>query len=185
MRIVVAITGASGAVYGWEILKYLKASGHEVHTVISDYGWHVLQHECSVGHSDISAHVDQLYDNKNLASAIASGSFRIDAMVVVPCSMRTLGAIAHGLADNLISRAADVTIKERRRLVLVPRETPMSSIHLENMLKLSNLGVAIVPACPGFYHRPATLDDLVKIMVGRICDSLNIANDLFPRWGGM
>jgi 4-hydroxy-3-polyprenylbenzoate decarboxylase len=117
-------------------------------------------------------------------AAIASGSFKTDAMVVAPCSMRTVAAIAHGLADNLLCRAADVIIKERRRLVLVPRETPLSPIHLENMLKLSNLGVTIMPACPGFYHRPESVDSIVSMMVGRIADAMGVENKLFPKWSG-
>lgn len=184
MRIIVGISGASGAVYGWELLKFLSAEGHEIHGVVTDNGWEILNHECGVTKKDIENRVARLHDNENLGAAIASGSFKTDAMVVAPCSMRTVAAIANGLADNLLCRAADVVIKERRRLVLVPRETPLSSIHLGNMLTLSNLGVTLMPASPGFYHRPDNLDGLVKIMVGRIADALGIDNQLFPRWSG-
>lgn len=184
MRIIVGISGASGAVYGWELLKFLSGEGHEIHAVVSANGWKVLEHECGVTHKDVENLVTRLHAFDNLGAAIASGSFKTDAMVVAPCSMRTVAAIAHGLADNLLCRAADVVIKERRRLVLVPRETPLSSIHLGNMLTLSNLGVTIMPASPGFYHRPDTIDGLVRIMVGRIVDALGIDNQLFPRWSG-
>jgi 4-hydroxy-3-polyprenylbenzoate decarboxylase len=184
LRIIVGISGASGAVYGWELLKFLSAEGHEIHGVVTDNGWKILEHECGVTKKDIENKVARLHASENLGAAIASGSFKTDAMVVAPCSMRTVAAIANGLADNLLCRAADVVIKERRRLVLVPRETPLSSIHLGNMLTLSNLGVTIMPASPGFYHRPDNIDGLVKIMVGRIADALGIDNELFPRWSG-
>lgn len=184
MRIIVGISGASGAVYGWELLKFLGREGHEIHAVVSANGWKVLEYECGVTPKDIENNVARLHAADNLGAAIASGSFKTDAMAVAPCSMRTVAAIAHGLSDNLLCRAADVVIKERRRLVLVPRETPLSSIHLDNMLKLSNLGVTILPASPGFYHRPGSIDDLVKMMVGRIADALGVANELYPRWTG-
>jgi len=184
LRIIVGISGASGAVYGWELLKFLKREGHEIHGVVSDNGWKVLEHECGVTPKDIESNVTRLHAFVNLGAAIASGSFKTDAMVVAPCSMRTVAAIAHGLADNLLCRAADVIIKERRRLVLVPRETPLSPIHLENMLKLSNLGVTIMPACPGFYHRPESVDSIVSMMVGRIADAMGVENKLFPKWSG-
>lgn len=184
MRIIVGISGASGGIYGWELLKFLSGAGHEIHAVVSVNGWKVLEQECGVTPQDIEKIVAQLHAMDNLGAAIASGSFKTDAMIVAPCSMRTVAAIAHGLADNLLCRAADVVIKERRRLVLVPRETPLSSIHLENMLKLSNLGVTIMPASPGFYHRPASIDDLVKSLVGRVADAIGVENQLFPRWLG-
>jgi 4-hydroxy-3-polyprenylbenzoate decarboxylase len=184
VRIIVGISGASGAVYGWELLKFLNSQGHEIHGVVTTNGWKVLEHECGVTVSDVEKHVTCLHALDNLGAAIASGSFKTDAMVVAPCSMRTVAAIAHGLADNLLCRAADVVIKEKRRLVLVPRETPFSSIHLENMLKLSNLGVTIMPASPGYYHRPTGIEDLVKIMVGRIADAIGVENELFVRWSG-
>lgn len=184
MRIIVGISGASGAVYGWELLKFLHSEGHEIHGVVTENGWKVLEHECGVTRKDIESNVTRLHALDNLGADIASGSFKTDAMVVAPCSMRTVAAIAHGLADNLLCRAADVMLKERRRLVLVPRETPLSSIHLGNMLTLSNLGVTIMPASPGFYHRPESVDDIVKIMVGRIADAIGVENRLFRRWAG-
>ena len=123
------------------------------------------------------------HENKNLAAPIASGSFKTDGMIIVPCSMRTLGAVANGLSDNLLTRAADVVIKERRKLVVVPRETPLSVIHLENMLKLAKIGVTVMPAAPGFYHQPETIGDIVSIMVGRIFDQMDIQHNLFKPWG--
>jgi 4-hydroxy-3-polyprenylbenzoate decarboxylase len=184
MRIVIGITGASGAVYGLGLLHALKKLGHEVHCAVSEYGWKVLDYECSVNESDIRPLVSALYPVDDITAPIASGSFQADAMCVVPCSMRTLGAIAGGLAGNLLCRAADVMMKERKNLVLVVRETPFNPVHLENMLKLSRIGVGIVPASPGFYHRPKTIDDLVNMMVGRILDNLDIKNNFFKRWNG-
>ncbi len=185
MKIIVGITGASGAVYGWRLLEVLRQAGCEVHTVVSENGWTVLRHECGVGRADVAGRVFRLYDADDTGAAPASGSFKADAMAVAPCSMRTLAAIANGLADNLLTRAADVTIKEGRRLVLVPRETPLSAIHLENMLKLARLGVRIVPASPGFYHNPQDIAALVDMMVGKACDSLGVEHDLFKRWEGL
>ena len=185
MRIIVGITGASGAVYGRELLRRLREQGHETHVIVSPYGWKVLEHECGAGRRDILTLADHLHDHDDLAALPASGSFRADAMVVAPCSMRTLAAIACGLADNLLCRAADVMLKERKNLVLAVRETPVNAIHLENMLKLARLGVGIVPASPGFYHRPAAIADLVTMMVGRIMDSMGLESDRFPRWQGM
>lgn len=185
MRVIVGITGASGAVYGVALLRALSNLGHEVHCTVSESGWQVLEHECSLGEKDIRPFVSALYPVDDIGAAIASGSFRADAMCVAPCSMRTLAAIACGLADNLLCRAADVMLKERRNLVLAVRETPLSSIHLENMLKLARLGVAVVPASPAFYHHPRTINDLVAAYTGRLLDCLGVSNDLAPRWTGM
>ena len=185
MRILVGITGASGAVYAARLLAELAKTDHEVHAVVSDYGWKVLEHECGVGEGDIRPLVHRLHPVDDLAAPIASGSFRADVMCVAPCSMRTLGAIAGGMAGNLLCRAADVMLKERKNLVLAVRETPVSPIHLENMLRLARIGAGIVPASPGFYHHPKTIDDLVAMMTGRILDSMGIENTLFERWKGM
>ena len=182
MRIIVGIAGASGAIYGWELLKFLKSSGHELHCVVTTTGWEILKHECGVFPEDVRKHADVLHGINELNASISSGSFKTDAMVVVPCSMRTLAAIANGLSDNLLCRAADVVIKERRKLILVPRETPLSSIHLRNMLTLSDIGVTILPACPGYYPQPDNLQSLVNIMVGRIADCIGVENQLFKRW---
>jgi len=184
VRIIVGITGASGAIYGVRLIEVLKGAGCEIHAVVSEPGWQVLEYECGLTRQDIADKVDFLYDVHNIAACIASGSFKTDGMVVVPCSMRTLGSIANGIADNLLGRAADVMLKEGRKLILVPRETPFNAIHLENMLKLARLGVRIVPACPGFYHRPARLEEVIDMMVGKICDTIGVEHDLFTRWQG-
>ena len=184
MKIIVGITGASGGIYGFRLIEVLKEAGCEIHAVVSEPGWQVLKYECDINRQDISAKVDFLYDINNISASIASGSFKTDAMVVVPCSMRTLGGIANGIADNLLGRAADVILKEGRKLILVPRETPFNAIHLGNMLKLAQMGVRIVPACPGFYHRPANLQEVIDMMVGKICDTIGIDHDLYPRWQG-
>lgn len=184
MRIIVGITGASGAIYGLRLIEVLKEAGCEIHAVVSEHGWQVLDYECSISPQEIKEKVDFLHDIKNIGACIASGSFKTDAMVVVPCSMRTLSSISNGIADNLLSRAADVMLKEGRKLIIVPRETPLNAIHLANMLKLSQLGVRILPASPGFYHRPTTLNQMIDMMVGKISDSIGIDHDLFPRWQG-
>lgn len=182
MKIVVGITGASGSVYGLRLIEVLRKAGHEVHAVVTDSGWKVLDYECGVSRETFARRVDVLYDNDNVGAAIASGSFRTDAMVVVPCSMKTAAGIAHGVSDNLLTRAADVALKENRPLLLVPRETPMHAIHLENLLQLARTGARIIPACPGFYHRPQILEDLIDMMVGKVCDQLGIEHALFERW---
>lgn len=181
-KIVVGITGASGSVYAVRLIDVLREQGIEVHVVITDSGQRVLDYECGVTMEELSQRVDVLYPNTDVGAAIASGSFRIDAMVILPCSMKTAGAIAHGVTDDLLTRAADVTLKEGRRLLLVPRETPMHEIHLENLLRLARAGAVVMPAAPGFYHRPETLDDLVNMMVGKILDRLGIEAELFTRW---
>jgi polyprenyl P-hydroxybenzoate and phenylacrylic acid decarboxylases len=193
-RWVVGWTGASGAVYGVKLCKELLAAGIEVHLVISDAGWRVLKEELGW---DAARRQDSLagglelaeesrlryYPNGDIGAAIASGSFRCEGMAVVPCSMGTLAAIAHGTADNLLTRAADVTLKEGRPLLLVPRETPLNAIHLENMLKLARLGVRMIPAMPAFYHGSQTLEDAVNFVVGKVLDGMNVPHRLFRRWG--
>lgn len=183
-RIVVGVSGASGAIYALRLLKALKDKSVEVHFVASSAGYQVLEYECNITKNKLTELVDVHYDVNRIDSAIASGSFPCDGMVIVPCSMKTLGALASGLNDNLLTRAADVQLKEGRKLILVPRETPLHAIHLENMLKLTKIGARIIPACPGFYHRPATIEALVDQLVGKICDNLGIENNLFPRWYG-
>ena len=183
-RIVVGVSGASGAIYAYKLLKVLVNSGIEVHFVASKAGLEVLEYECGVSLEQLTKLVYKVYDVNRIDSAIASGSFPCESMVIVPCSMRTLGSLAGGIADNLLTRAADVTLKEGRKLVLVTRETPVHAIHLENMLKLSHAGARILPACPGFYHKPQTIEQLVDMLVGKICDTLNVENNLFERWSG-
>ena len=181
-RLVVGITGASGSVYALRLIDVLREQGIEVHAVVTASGLRVLDYECGITEEKLARRVSVLYPNADVGAAIASGSFRMDAMVVLPCSMKTAGAIAHGVTDDLLTRAADVTLKEGRRLLLVPRETPMHEIHLENLLRLARAGAVIMPAAPGFYHRPETLDDLVNMMVGKILDRLGIEAELFLRW---
>lgn len=182
MRIVVGMTGGSCTLYGVALLKALEQLNIESHLVVSRMGEHVLAHETGMSLKELQAMASHSYDITDLGAAVSSGSFKTDGMVVIPCSMNTLAAVASGVSSNLIQRAADVTIKERRRLVLVTREMPLSPIHLENMLKLSRLGVTIMPASPGFYHKPQTIGDLVNIMVGRTLDQLGIEGNLFERW---
>ena len=184
MKIVVGMTGASGSIYTVRLLEVLREAGCEIHFVASESGWQVIEYECGLTQADIEKQVTRVYDVNQIGSAIASGSFRMDAMVIVPCSMRTLGGIANGVADNLLMRAADVAMKEGRPLYIVQRETPLSAIHLENMLKLARLGVRIIPAMPGFYHRPKNMDELINMMVGKICDQIGIEHTLFERWQG-
>ncbi|WP_302176922.1 UbiX family flavin prenyltransferase [Megamonas funiformis] len=183
-RIIVGVSGASGAIYAYRLIQVLADSGIEVHFVASKAGLEVLEYECGLTMVQLTQMVHKIYDVNQIDSAIASGSFPCESMVIVPCSMKTLGSLANGIAGNLLTRAADVTLKEGRKLVLVTRETPVHAIHLENMLKLSHAGARIVPACPGFYHRPQTIEELVDMLVGKICDTLNVDNDLFERWTG-
>lgn len=183
-RIIVGVSGASGAIYAYRLIQVLVNSGIEVHFVASKAGLEVLEYECGLTMVQLTQMVHKVYDVNRIDSAIASGSFPCESMVIVPCSMKTLGSLANGIAGNLLTRAADVTLKEGRKLVLVTRETPVHAIHLENMLKLSHAGARIVPACPGFYHRPQTIEELVDMLVGKICDTLNVENDLFERWTG-
>jgi 4-hydroxy-3-polyprenylbenzoate decarboxylase len=191
--LVLAMTGASGAAYAVGLLKTLCRLGRIVHLVISPSAAQVLRQETglSVALNSLDPHVFGkispgriLYHrHEDFNAGIASGSFLTGGMVIVPCSMSTLGAIAHGVTTNLITRAADVHLKERRKLILVPRETPLSQIHLENMLQVTRAGGIILPAMPGWYHRPRHLNDLVDFIVARVCDQLGIPNHLIMRWG--
>ncbi len=193
--IVLAMTGASGAPYAVSLLKTLVAMGKTVHLTISNSGAQVLREELrievAIQRFDLSAFGEIVgpghvvyHHPQDFSAGIASGSFLTGGMVVSPCSMSTLGSIAHGITTNLITRAADVHLKERRKLILVPRETPLSLVHIENMATVTRAGAVVLPAMPGWYHRPETLDDLIKFIVGRICDQLGIENALIPRWGG-
>ena len=177
-RLVVGISGASGIIYGIELLKALRVLGVESHLVVSKSARLTLQQESSLSYADLLALADRHYPNTDVGAAIASGSFRTLGMVVAPCSVRSLGEIASGITSSLLSRAADVTLKERRKLILVVRETPLSVIHLENMLRLARAGAVILPANPGFYYRPATVAELVDFIVARILDQLEIPHPL-------
>jgi 4-hydroxy-3-polyprenylbenzoate decarboxylase len=190
---VVGITGASGMPYALRLLDLLEQVCREVHVVFSDSAFRVLHEEQGVklkparlsAEALIGRPSDRLvfYDHSNIGAAIASGSFLTEGMVVIPCSMSTLGAIARGTGTNLVHRAADVTLKEGRRLIIVPRETPLSPVHLENMLLLSRMQVGIVPAMPGFYQKPKTLQELIDMMVMKVLDQMGIHRNLVPRWG--
>ncbi len=185
-RLVVAISGASGAVYGVRLLQRLReTAGIETHLVVSDAGWHNLQHELAMERSAIEALADQLHDVRDIGATLASGSFQCSGMVVAPCSMRTLAAVAHGLADNLITRAADVMLKERRRLLLMVRESPLSLVHLRNMVSVTEAGAIVCPPLPAFYLRPQSVDDIVNQSVARALDLLDIPHALATRWGGL
>lgn len=180
--IVVAITGASGVVYGIRLLEELKKLNEDTALLITDPAKIILKYELNMEEDEIKNLSTVIYDPKDLTASINSGSFRFNSMVIVPCTMKTISAIATGYASNTITRAADVVLKERRKLVLVPRETPLRSVHLENMLKISNEGGIILPAMPGFYHKPENIDDLCNFVVGKILDVLEIENNLFKRW---
>lgn len=185
-RIIVAISGASGAVYGARLLQVLRGlPGIETHLVVSDAGWRNLQHELGMERPAAQALAHQVHDVNNVGAAIASGSFQCHAMVVAPCSMRTLAAIAHGLADNLLTRAADVMLKERRRLVLMVRETPLHLAHLRNMVAVTEMGGIVCPPLPAFYLRPQTAEDVVNHSVARVLDLIDVEHQLAPRWQGL
>lgn len=185
-KIVVAISGASGAIYGIRLLEALKATGSiETHLVISGWGAQTIETETKYTVADVKALADVVYENNDLGAAIASGSFCHDGMVVVPCSMKTVAALSCAYSDTLIARAADVCLKERFSLILVPRESPLHSIHLQNLLTLSNAGAVILPPMPVFYTKPETLDDIINSTVGRILQMLRIENELVSVWKGM
>ena len=185
-RLLVAITGASGAVYGLRLLQALQhAPGVQTHAVVSDAGWLTLRHELDVQADALRPLVHTLHDAANLGAAPASGSFHCSGMVVAPCSMRTLAAIAHGLSDNLVTRAADVMLKERRRLVLMARETPLHLVHLRNMTVVTEMGAIVCPPMPAFYLRPQSVDDIVNASVARVLDLLDVPHTLGERWAGL
>ena len=181
--LIVAITGGSGVIYGVKLIESLNSLNLETHLVISEWGEKTIKIETNIDIDYVKNLATRYYDNKNMAAPISSGSFKTKGMVIIPCSMKTLASIANGLDDSLISRAASVCIKESRKLVVVPRETPLSRIHLENMVKLSGLGVTILPAMPGFYSHPNTIDDLLSHIVGKVLDQFDIDNNMFKRWG--
>lgn len=190
---VVGITGASGSVYGVRLTESLLSLGYDVHLVITNAGWRVLKEEMGFEAASREAAVLERFGGyegqivyhpiADIGATIASGSYLVEGMIIMPCSMGTLSSVAHGASDNLMGRAADVMMKEGRPLVLVPRETPLHAIHLENMLTLARLGVKIIPAMPAFYFGPQTLDDIVNFMVGKVLDSLRIEHHLYKRWG--
>ncbi|MEA4957884.1 Flavin prenyltransferase UbiX [bioreactor metagenome] len=180
--IVIAITGASGVIYSLKLLEALKKLGIETGVVVSKPAQIIFDYELGIKIDEIKKLANHFYESDDLTSSINSGSFKFDSLVIVPCSMKTLSAIANGYGNNAITRVADVALKEKRKTIIVPRETPLRSIHLENMLEISREGGIILPAMPGFYHNPENVDDIVNFVVGKILDSLDIDNDLFKRW---
>ncbi len=181
-RLIVGISGASGVIYGVRLLEALQELPVETHLVMTRTAEVTLAHETELKVADVRRLADVAYKIDDLAAAVSSGSFRTMGMVVVPCSMRSLGEIAHGITSNLLTRAADVVLKEHRRLVLVARETPIHAIHLRNMLTLSEMGAVIAPPMPAFYNRPKTLDDIVNHTVGRVLDLFNLDTGKVKRW---
>ena len=185
-RIVVAITGATGATYGVQLLRRLHATaGVESHLVISDAATLTLHQELGLQRRDVEALAHVVHRNRDIGASIASGSYQVDGMVIAPCSMKTLAAVAHGFSDNLVTRAADVILKERRRLILMVRETPFNLAHLRNMTAVTEMGGIIFPPLPSFYHRPATIADMVEHTVDRVVDLLGLENAQAARWSGM
>jgi polyprenyl P-hydroxybenzoate/phenylacrylic acid decarboxylase-like protein len=184
---VIALTGASGAIYGVELLRALRELGHSTHLILSDTAAAVLPYETGLAPADLAALATWRHDPADLFASIASGSYawHVAGMAIVPCSMKTLAAVAHGYADNLISRAADVMLKERRRLVLVPRETPLSPIHLRNLLTLAELGAVVLPPMPAFYSHPQTVADIVRQTVQRMLFHLGLPVDRGEGWQGL
>jgi len=178
------MTGATGAILGVRLLEALKDCDVESHLVISNWARRTLEHETPYTVKEVCALADVYYNSANMAAEISSGSFITDGMVVIPCSMRTLGGIAHGYGEHLVHRAADVVLKERRRLVLVVRESPLSELHLENMLKLARVGVTIIPPMPAFYNHPKSIDDIVNHIVARVLDQFGITARFAKRWDG-
>jgi len=183
-RLIVAITGASGAVFGVRTLQRAREFDIETHLIVSAWGAQTLQHETRLTKKDLSSIADVVHRPGDQAASISSGSFDTLGMVVAPCSVKTLAAIASGFADDLVARAADVVLKERRQLVLMVRESPLSAIHLENMLKLSRLGVTIMPPMPAFYNHPESLEDMIDHVVTRTLDQFGLRSDTTPRWDG-
>jgi 4-hydroxy-3-polyprenylbenzoate decarboxylase len=191
LPVVLAITGASGASYGVRLLEVLATRRVPTWLLVSSHGWRLLEEECGIEGEPALRHATgddwasvTLFDDKDRGARPASGSARTAGMVICPCSMGTVAAIAHGASRSLIERAADVVLKERRRLVLVPRETPLSLVHLRNLTLATEAGAVVLPAAPGFYHRPSRVSELVDFIVQRVLDHLGVEIELVPRWGG-
>jgi 4-hydroxy-3-polyprenylbenzoate decarboxylase len=185
-RLIVAVTGASGAVYGIRLLQVLRTVRDvEIHLMVTPAGWMNVDQELGIGRPQVEALAHVVHAVKDVGASIASGSFATDGMVVAPCSMRTLAGVAHGLSDNLVTRAADVVLKERRRLVLMVRETPLNLAHLRNMVAVTEMGGVVFPPVPAFYNRPASVDELVDHTVGRVLDLVGVSQALAPQWQGL
>jgi flavin prenyltransferase len=186
MLLVIGITGASGVIYGIRLLEVLSTHKEvETHLVISETGAEIIKHETDWGLKKVRALADACYDINDIGSRLSSGSFKRDGMVIAPCSMKTLSALANSYSDNLITRSADITLKERKRLVLLARETPLHLGHLRNMVKLTEMGAIVFPPVPAFYHKPKTIKDLIDYTIGRVLDIFDINHNLLPRWSGL
>ena len=183
MKILLSIGGASGSIYGVRVLEELVKGGCEVHLVVSKGAKQILKHETIFTYADLKGKAQVCYENDDVFAPPASGSFQLDGMVVAPCSMKTLSAIANGYSDTLTSRAASCCLKEGRKLVLVIRETPLDLVGIRNMLSATQDGAVILPAMPGFYYKPKKIEDLVDFIVGKVLDQLGLAHSLFKRWG--
>ena len=187
-KIVIGITGASGSIYAKRMIEVLASQDITVHVISTDTGKKVFHYEIGIKLESWISELQKTYphvkleDNQNLFAGVASGSYGFDAVIILPCSMGTMAEISHGLSSNLLCRAADVALKESRDLIIVPRETPLNTIHLENMCQLSKVGAKIIPAMPGFYHHPQTMDDLINFVVGKILGYLKIEHQLFKTW---
>ena len=189
MKIIVGITGASGSIYGVRLVEELLKSKIEVHLILTKTGEQVLKYETGYDVINLKEHLKTFgdllvfHDINDLFACVASGSFKADAMVILPCSMSTLAEMSSGITKNLLTRASDVCLKERRKLIIVPRETPLNNIHLKNMLNLSQAEAIMLPASPGFYHKPGSIDDMINFIVGKVFDLLEVENKLFTKWG--
>ncbi len=184
MEIVVGISGASGVQYGIRLCQILKEKDCTTHLIITDSARKIIEIETNLMLKDVEGLASYVYSPSDFSAPVASGSYRLDAMAIVPCSMGTLSAIACGSSDTLITRTADVCLKEGRKLILVPRETPLSLVQLRNMTAAAQAGAVILPACPAFYSRPQNIEDLIDVIIGRVLDLLGIENDLYSRWQG-
>jgi len=185
-RLIIAITGATGAVYGVRLLQILRTLPEvETHVMVSEAGVLNIHQELDLKRKDVEALADVVHNVRDVGASIASGSFLSDGMIIAPCSMKTLAAVAHGLSDNLITRAADVVLKARRRLVLMVRETPFNLAHLRNMTAVTEMGGVIFPPLPGFYQRPQSIEEMVDHTVGRVLDMFAVDHQLTPRWAGL
>ncbi len=183
-RVLVCLTGASGAIYGVRLIRALKSNDHEVHLIVSKWGEETLKYETGIDVQNLKKETDFNYDEHNLSAGPASGTFPIDSMVVIPCSMKTLAGIAQGYADNLIARAADCTLKERRTLILVPRESPLNLIQIRNMATVTEAGGIVIPASPAFWAKPKTIEELVDSVVERVLSHLGIPDEERATWTG-
>lgn len=183
-RVLVCLTGASGAIYGVRLLRALKSNDHEVHLIVSRWGKETLKYETGIDSETLSKEADFFYNEYDLAAGPASGTFPIDSMVVIPCSMKTLAGIAHGYADNLIARAADCSLKERRTLVLVPRESPLNLIQIRNMATVTEAGGIVIPASPAFWTKPKTIEELVDSVIERVLAHLGVSDEKRATWTG-